>query len=155
LTALQLTEEAIVVDRGLNNARGVANHLYNMAAYLLALERYDEARAFGRQAVTMARDLQVAVLTALSLEHLAAVAALQNDEGRAGPDNRLRAARLLGYVDARLTELDVPREYAQQRESDKIVAVLRNAFGEDGLATVMEEGRGWSEDGAVAEAMLI
>src|SRR5579872_1433079 len=154
LTALMLVEEAIPVDRGLNNTRGVTNHLYNMSAYLIALDRYDEARTFAREAVTLARDLQVDVLFTLSLQHLAAVAALQTDQDR-GFGDRVRAARLLGYVDARLTVLEVLREYAEQQEYDKMVAALRNGLGEDELAKLMDEGRDWSEDQAVAEAMLV
>jgi predicted ATPase/class 3 adenylate cyclase len=154
LTALKLAGEALGVDRRLNNTRGVANHLYNMAAYLVALNRYDEARTLAREAVALARDLQVHVLFTLSLQHLAAVAALQIDQER-GRGDRVRAARLLGYVDTRLTALEALREHAEQQECDKMLAALRNALEEGELAKLMDEGRDWSEDQAVAEAMLV
>jgi hypothetical protein len=125
-----------------------------MAAYLIALDRYDEARTHARDAAALARDLQVQVLLTLSLQHLAAVAALRPDRER-GRGDRMRAARLLGYVDARLTALEALRGYAEQQEYNKMLTALRNALGEDGLAKLMDEGSTWSEDQAVAEAMLI
>jgi predicted ATPase/class 3 adenylate cyclase len=150
--ALKLTDEALAIDRARNNVRGVANDLCNIAAYLTALHRYDEARGHARDAVLLARDLEVQVLLTISLQHLAAVAALLPDQDR---DGIVRAARLLGYVDARLTTLEVLREYGEQQESVRMLAALRNALGEDGLAKLMDEGAAWNEDQAVAEAMLI
>jgi len=67
----------------------------------------------------------------------------------------MRAARLLGYVDARLTALEALREYGERQEYDKTLAALRHALGEDTLAKLMNEGCAWNEDHAVAEAMLI
>lgn len=152
LTALTLTDEALTFDRALNNTRAIANDLCNMAAYLIALDRYDEARAYARDAVVLARDLQVQVLLTLSLQRLAVVAALR--EAEHGRDEKTRAARLLGYVDARLTALDVSREYTEQREYDRMMVALRDGLGE-ALAKLMDEGRAWSEDQAVSEAMLL
>jgi tetratricopeptide (TPR) repeat protein len=154
LTALKLTGEALAVDRALNNARAVANDLWNMAAYLIALDRYDEARTHARDALALVRDLQVQVLLTLSLQHLAAVAALRPDQER-GHGDRMRAAQLLGYVDARLTALEALREYGGQQGYDKMLVALRNALREDELAKLMDEGRAWTEDQAVAEGMLI
>jgi hypothetical protein len=36
-----------------------------------------------------------------------------------------------------------------------MIAALREAFGEDTLAKLMDEGRAWSEDHAVDEALLV
>jgi predicted ATPase len=154
LTALELTIGALAVDRARNNVRGVANDLCNMAAYCVALERYDEARSHARDAVVLARDLEVQVLLAIALHHLAAVAALRPAQ-QVHRDDRVRAARLLGYVDARLSALEVLREYGEQREAARMLLALGDALGEDGLTEMMDVGRAWSEDQAVAEAMLI
>ncbi len=145
--ALRLANEALVALRALNATRSVANVLCNMAAYLLALDRYDEARARAREALALSRDVQLDVMLAVALQHLAAVAGLRSDS--------TRAARLLGYVDARLNALEALREYTQQQEYDTIRAALREALGEDEITHLMAEGSAWSEDQACAEAMMV
>ncbi|HEY4439039.1 MAG TPA: adenylate/guanylate cyclase domain-containing protein [Candidatus Elarobacter sp.] len=154
--AVQLAGEALADDRARNDRRGVEITVCNMAAYLLALDRYDEARSHAREALALSRDLQAGVLLAISLQHLAAVAALRQSEDAEGMhQDRTRAARLLGYVDTCLTTLEALREYTEQQEYDKMIAALREAFGEDTLAKLMDEGRAWSEDHAVDEALLV
>lgn len=77
------------------------------------------------------------------------------EDGNAARDASTRAARLLGYVNAQLTALEAFREYTEQQEYDKMMTALRGAFGDAVLANLMAEGGAWSEDQAVAEAMLI
>lgn len=125
-----------------------------MAAYLVALGRYDEARTAARRALPAARDLQFSSGLAWALQHLAAIAALCPSADVPVEDRR-RAARVLGFVDARLKVLEKSRTYTEQQEYDKMIAALRDALGEQELAKLIDEGRGWSEDRAVAEAMLI
>jgi len=43
----------------------------------------------------------------------------------------VRAARLLGYADARLNELESSREFTEQQENENMLAALRTAFGAD------------------------
>ena len=156
LTALRLAGDALVAARAFNDTRLVATDLCNMAAYLVALDRCDEARAHAREAVTPTRDLQLEVNLAFTLQHLAAVAALRPaHDAEHGRADRMRGARLLGYVDARLIALEALREYTEQQEYDRMLAALRDALGENDLATLTIEGRAWSEDQAVAEAMLV
>lgn len=149
--ALRLADEALAALRALNATHHVAHHvayvLCNMAAYLLALDRYDEARARAREALALCRDLQMHVILAVALQHLAVVAALHSDS--------VRAARLLGYVDARLSGLEALREYTEQQGYDKTLAALRKALDEDETARLMAEGSAWSEDQACAEAMTV
>jgi hypothetical protein len=64
-------------------------------------------------------------------------------------------ARVLGYVDAQLAALEALREYTEQRQYDNVLPSLRDALGADECARLMAEGGTWSEDQAVAEAMLI
>ncbi|HKU66878.1 MAG TPA: hypothetical protein VJP85_03785 [Candidatus Baltobacteraceae bacterium] len=152
--ALQLADEAVHAFRTFRSRGPVANALSNMAAYLLALHRYDEARNTAREGVAAARDTQNAVILAFALQHLAAVAALRADAADGRLDDR-RAARILGYVDARLAALEAMREYTEQQEYDAMLPALRDALGADELAKIMAEGSAWSEDQAVTEAMLI
>jgi predicted ATPase/class 3 adenylate cyclase len=153
--ALQLAGEALAVDRAFNDTRNVATVLCNMAAYLVALERYDEARTSAREGLTAARDTQFAVFVAFTLQHLAAVATLRPHAEATSREEYARAARLLGYVDEQLTALEALREYTEQQEYDKMLPALRDALGADECAKLMAESSTWSEDHAVAEAMLI
>jgi predicted ATPase/class 3 adenylate cyclase len=154
-TALRLASEALAADRAFNDTRTVKDAPCNMAAYLVALERYDEARTSAHEGLAAARDSQAAVHVAFTLQHLAAVAALGPNAETPSREEHARAARLLGYVDARLAALEALREYTEQQEYDKMLPALRDALGADECAKLMNEGSTWSEDQAVAEAMLI
>ena len=117
--------------------------------------RYDEARTTARDALTAARDVQWSLGFALTLQHLAAVAGLRANADAPVIEDRRRAACILGYVNGRLTALEVTREYTEEQEYDAMLTVLRDVLGADRLAQLMTEGTTWSEDQAVAEAMLI
>jgi predicted ATPase/class 3 adenylate cyclase len=154
--AATLAHEALAAARSLNNPRAAAIALTNLSAYLVALQSYDDARNYARDAVRLVLDVQAGVNTAFALQHLAAVALFSpkgNAEGK--HDAAMRAARMLGYVDARITALEAMREYTEQQEYDNMMATLANAFADDERASLMAQGASWSEDQAVAEAMLI
>jgi predicted ATPase/class 3 adenylate cyclase len=152
--ALQLHGEALAAHRAFSDTRFIANDLSSMAAYLLALARWDEARRHAREALAVARDVQDEVITAFSLERLAAVAALQPwDDVDREQQGRERAAQLVGYVDARFAELEVLRESPHQHQYDTMVAALRDALGAASLEGLMADGRTWTEDRAVTEAL--
>ncbi|HLI94543.1 MAG TPA: adenylate/guanylate cyclase domain-containing protein [Candidatus Baltobacteraceae bacterium] len=154
-TALQLADEALDT-QAVRDAMDRAVTLNNSAAYLVALNRYGEARVRAREALGLCRDFQYQVLLANAVQHIAAVAALrQNDDEEIARNDRLRAARLLGYVDARLSSLESAREYTEQQEYDKILLALRDTLGNDRVLELMREGSGWNEEQAVSEAMLI
>ena len=104
----------------------------------------------------MAGDVYYEVALVWALQHLAAVGALRpNTEKQHARVDRERAARLLGYADARLAALEALREYTEQQEYEKVNAVLRQTFNEDELSRSIKEGRGWTEHQAVAEGLLI
>jgi non-specific serine/threonine protein kinase len=154
-TALQLWREATEVLRANYNWASVPGWLTNGSAYLIALGRFEEARGYAREAVVLAQEAGFDVQLGWALQHLAAIAAL-----RAGDNStdRLvdlqRAASVLGFVNARLAERGRLREYTEQQEYDKMLPVLRNELGAD-LDALMNEGKQWSEDQAVAVALKI
>jgi predicted ATPase/DNA-binding XRE family transcriptional regulator len=151
--ALHRAEEARAGHEATQNRRAVANDLCNAAAYLVALNCFDDARVYATQALVAAREVKLTVLTACALQHLVAVTALQNFHGRRhSQDSHERAAMLLGFVDARLAALEVQREYTERQEYDRTVLALRDVLGNrlDGL---MALGAEWTEDGAVAVAL--
>ena len=153
--ALRLANEAAVAFASFGDDRHFAGVRYNMAAYLIALRRYDEARTAAREAITPARDAQFSVGLAFTLQHLAAVAALREKSDASLIEDRRRAAQILGYVDARLSALEASRQYTEQQEYDIMLPALRETLGADVVAQFTTEGFTWTEDRAVAEAMLI
>jgi predicted ATPase/DNA-binding XRE family transcriptional regulator len=153
--ALERAEEARSGHEATNNRRSVANDLANMAAYLVALNCFDDARSHARQALFVVREVKQTVMTAYVLQHLAAVAALQKyPDERSAKEGRERAAMLLGFVDSRLGSLEAPREYTEQQEYDRVVAALRVSIGTR-LDEIMALGAEWTEDGAVAVALQL
>lgn len=153
--ALRLANESLAVYRVFADTTNLALLRSNMAAYCVSLRLYDEARAAGREAITRARDTQWSVVLAFAPQHLAAIATLRSSDDSTAIEDLERAARILGYVDARLAALEAVREHTEQQEYDVMVPTLRDAFGEEKLSKLMAEGSTWSEDQAIAEAMLI
>jgi tetratricopeptide (TPR) repeat protein len=153
--ALRLADEALGVLRAGRDPRNVAILQDNMAAYLVALRRYDEARTAAREALSAARDAQFSVGLAWTLQHLAAIAVLRTSADVPVVEDCRRAARILGYADARLSALEVLRGYTEQQEYDAMIPALRDALDGDELSKLMAEGSTWNEDQAVAEAMLV
>ena len=154
--AVSLATEALSLAQDLESAHERTFHLSNLAAYLLALQRYDESRSAAREVVALGRELRSEVLTANGLEHLAATAALRpGSDAERSLDDRRMAARLLGYVNERLAALGALREATEIKEYDVVLPALEKSFGAKALESLMLEGRTWTEERAVAEALRI
>jgi predicted ATPase/DNA-binding XRE family transcriptional regulator len=151
-TAVQLSREAA---RSLEINRNSVMLADVRSVFLLALSRLDEARAEARQALILARDTAVPVPLTIALQRLAAIAARRAGDGDSERDSAFRAAaRLLGFVDARLCALEYQRQDLERREYDALTSALRDVLG-TGLRDLMEEGRRWSEGRAIAEAFRL
>jgi len=150
LDAMRLSTDALTSGGTIGVAWRRALLLSNRSAYLIALERYAEARETAREALSMARTLDYATTMAWAMQHIAASYAV--DPG-AAMDELERAASLLGYADARVDALQMIREYTEQHEYDEAVASLRAALGEGRVGMLMSEGAAWNEDRAVAQAL--
>jgi predicted ATPase len=153
--ALRLENEALAVYRTFNHKLGAAISLSNIAAYLIALGRYEDARISAREGLAAARDEQWELGVAWGLQHLAAIAALRPAEDAEHRGDRLRAAWILGCVDARLGSIETLRQYTEQQEQDKVLSALRASLGEDQLAKLMAEGATWTEERVFGEALAI
>ncbi len=151
--AADLASEALDASRTQNDPRRAMNALVNLSAYLMTLERYDEARIGACDALALTRDLQAGVIAAFALQHLGAIALFRTANRR--HDTSVRAARLIGYVNAQLFALEAVREATEQQEYDKLIGILRDTFAEAQIATLLAEGAVWSEDEAVTEATLL
>jgi len=151
--ALHRAEEARSGHEAWHNRRSVANDLCNIAAYLIAMDCFDDARVHAISALKVAREVQATVLTAYILQHFAAIGTLdQRSEPAQQKLSLERSAMLLGFVNARLAALQSGREYTEQQECDRIIEVLRNRVGER-LDTLMLLGEAWSDDGACLAAL--
>src|SRR5579871_3755921 len=152
--ALQLANEALDGVARAGYTDYVAFLMCNIAAYLIALGRYEEAWIRAREALKLARDVRYDVAVAWALQRLAAIAALRpGDRAEESPEDRRRAARLLGYIDRRLEQLDAVREHTEQQEYEKMIAALKAVLSEHELAALREEGRALGEERAVTEAL--
>ncbi len=154
LTALRIAREALVAYRTGDDVPGAATAQSDIVAYLVALERFGEAFAQARETIAPLRDAQREVTLVFTLQHLAAIAALRpgDDAARVRYD-RVRAAGLLGFVDARSAALGALRENTERLEYEKILAALRETLDPAELARTIAEGSAWSEDHAVAQAL--
>ena len=143
--ALERAEEARTGHAATRNRRSEAADLSNMAAYLVALDCFEDARAYAVQALEAARDVRTPVLSAYVLQHFAAMAALQGRKLE-------QAATLLGFVDARLTSLGARRDFTERQEHERAIAVLKSTFREQ-LEKLMALGAQWSDEAAATAAL--
>ena len=149
--ALQRAEEARAGHATTRNRRSEAADLSNMAAYLVALDCFDDARSHALLALEALQDVRSPVLLAFVLQHLAAIGAL---ESTSRANDREHAATLLGFVEARLRSFGACRDYTERQEHDRVAGALSRALGER-VDELMAHGAQWSEEAAVALALRI
>jgi predicted ATPase/DNA-binding XRE family transcriptional regulator len=152
--AIRHATDALATFRTFNDARGVAAVLGGLAVYLVSLARFDEAEECAREALELARDRQWEVKAASSLQHLATIAAQrpQGDAERTGKA-RARAARILGFADARFRAIGSPRIALMEWQYGRVISALRESLGADAVARLMAEGASMTEEQAVEEAL--
>jgi tetratricopeptide (TPR) repeat protein len=153
-TALRLKTEAVRPFRrlGLSALIDVASSVNDIAKDLIALGRYDEARARAREALEVAREVRYPVIVAGSLQQLA-VLALLRPHIESGPAfvPYAAAAHIFGFFDARWATLGIPRKYGLP-EYDGALELLRSAIGQRELTRLMAVGATMAEDEAIAQA---
>ena len=150
-TALQLTVD-LLQNRALH-FETAAIAAGNVAAYLIALGKYEEARVRAAERLKLVRGLQMAPCVANSLHHLALVALLSpQPQERTTSAAHAGAARLLGFYEGRRTELGMSIGRGLWQEHDRALAVLREAISADELERLMAIGARMTEDEAVAQA---
>ena len=121
--------------------------LNNIAGYALANDDPAEAAPAARRAFELAGDVNVPVLTAYTLQYLAAIAETGGDG--AG------AARLLGYTDNFHAVSGTSRGTTEQVPYERLRSRLQERFGEAELPGLLAEGSSWDEERAFAEARLV
>jgi tetratricopeptide (TPR) repeat protein len=151
--AVQMVGEALSADRALNNLDSAAFDLCNLAAYLVALNSWDDARERALEALSLSLERDIPAATVWALHHLSAISALRPLRGEGTQDLR-RGARLVGFVDSRIAELNMYRDFTEQSEYERVLEALGDALGSEAAALV-EEGRRWHEAHAVEEARAV
>jgi len=142
--ALKAATEALALRRALDKDASATSNC-NSAAYQIALNDLTGARASAREALRLAREVQNAYTTAISLQHFASLGALQGEMHR--------AAQLLGYVDAQYKEFGATREPTEKWCYDKTMTALHEHLSDGEIEKLSKEGSAWSEDQAVEEAL--
>jgi predicted ATPase len=117
----------------------------NLTAYLVALDRLEEARDVGRDALRVMRLSEDRVRIVFLTQHLAAAFAL-------GGDPR-RAARLHGYTEASYTAFEVELEYTERYTRDLLVEALHTQLGDEELSALVHEGSLFTGERAADEAL--
>ncbi|MGA8534116.1 MAG: helix-turn-helix domain-containing protein [Candidatus Tumulicola sp.] len=154
--ALRHATDALATFRAINHPRGVANTLNVMTIYLTSMARYAEAETNAHEMLNLAREHHLDVLAAFALQRLAAIAALQSHvAAERSPTAYAPAARILGFVDARLAAMGSPRHQHEQPEYDQALVVLRAAIDADALVKLMTEGATMTEEQAVEQALTM
>jgi hypothetical protein len=143
--AVRMISDALRLEREEGSRFRLVALQSNDCAYRIALQDLDGARASGREAIRLAREVQSEFGIAIALQHVALIGALQ--------DRRHGAARLLGYVDARFKVLAYQRESTEQWGYGKLMAALRAEFSDAEIEELGAEGAAWTEEQAV-EASL-
>jgi predicted ATPase/DNA-binding XRE family transcriptional regulator len=153
VAAVRLCEEAVAA--GSQSGRETQMYLGNLAAYLITLGRYGEAREKARESVAAGGMARTEINIAFALQHLATIAALQTRPDENEQEHLRRAAGVTGFVDSRLEMFGVTREYTEQQEYEQLVRALRQRLGAHVFTEVWQRGRSWSEDEALSEAFRL
>jgi len=153
--AVRLANDALEADGALNDRDAVAYDLCNLAAYEAALGRWEASVAHASEALALAREREMRSAVAWAIQHLAAVAALRPvSETALALEQGRRAARLVGFVDARVAEYALHRDFTERLEHERILAAARERLGAE-FDALMREGSTWTEAQASSEAFLV
>ncbi len=142
--ALRYASEALELEVRGKNATNIANNHNNIAAYCVALGDLTRAFQEARDGLAWAQKVQGATQITWACQHLALIAALRGQHPR--------AARLLGFVDARLEELGCERGLTERWSFETLVAALHEHLADPEMKKLAAEGGAWPEERAAEEA---
>lgn len=154
--ALMHATEGLSMLRIIDDQQLVSMALSNMSTYLISLGRYDQAARRAHEALNLAREHHHSVYACWALQSLSAIAALRWEaDTERGAEAYARTARIFGFVDDRVATMGAARQTPNQREYDRILALLRDAMGSEALAKLMANGALMTENEAVDEALTM
>lgn len=140
-TAADLLRQAVEIE---DRDAAVMFYSGDAASFYLAIGDRERADVFARKSLVAATKVHHEILAALTTAYLAVIAANVDVS---------RAARLLGNAQRRLRDAG----WGLTQPDTATIAQLRRALaaqlGENELTQLLEEGAGWSEDRAAAQAL--
>jgi predicted ATPase/ribosome-binding protein aMBF1 (putative translation factor) len=151
--AFRHASDAVAILRDCNIMRGAAVVLGTAAMALTLLANYDEAEEHALEGLTIARENDARAIAVWGLQHIAAIAALRphaDEVSRRIADSK--AARLLGFVNKRLSETGAVRMGYLPLEYDRAYSALRSSTSADALRNLMADGAAMSEEQALEAA---
>jgi tetratricopeptide (TPR) repeat protein len=145
--ALARVREALDISLHGKDALILAIDHTNLAAYCIAAGDLEAARVAAREGLKWAEQSQHTLGVAIVLQHLALIGALLNDVDD--------AARLIGYVNARLRALSYEREHTERWCLEKLMVALRDRLSDADIERLATEGEAWTDDRAIQYAMTV
>jgi predicted ATPase/class 3 adenylate cyclase len=145
--ALECATQSIAIMRRRRFRTNLIVQLMNSAAYNLWIGNVEAARTAARESIGLCQEVQDILDVPICIQHLASVA-------DAAGDSR-SAARLAGFVNARLVQIDEPRQPTEQRLYDRLMTSLAEKLSGAQIAQLQNEGAQYSEDRAIDEALAI
>ena len=145
--AMQSITEAVELSARHNHRHTLALARMNLAAYLLLLDRHQEAREVALASLRDASALGLTSYILILVEHLALVAATMG--------NARQAARMLGYSEARRLAQHAVRESTEQKVFERLLPLVLSACGVDVKSQLAAEGALWTENEALQSAMTV
>ncbi len=145
--ACSYANRALELDRQRKVDNAVSADLCSLAGLAIVSDDLKAAHTWAREVLTMWERVQQPLQIAITLQHLAVVAAMHGNEEC--------AAELLGFCDAAMARLDFRREYVEEIGYNRIKPILLRRFGEEELAQRMGDGAAMDESQAIAEGMRV
>lgn len=142
--ALRLVGEALEVKSGGKLPASLYN---NRAAYSIGLGEFETASSSAWEGLRLARGLEDAFQCAVSVQHLALLAALRHDAKT--------AARLKGYVNGVFAAIGYERESTENWSYERLNASLREQMSEVEIENLATEGGKLTESQAIDEALKV
>ena len=153
--ALQIGSEMLATMRAFNQTRGVAVAFNDMPSYFIALGRYGDAEKVAREALAHAREYHLEVYAQNALEDLAKLATLQQRE-EDKPEAFARAARILGFVDARRqAAAGAEHNVLDARNTNRLLEIVRDALGGAAVARLTAEGASMTDEQVDEQALRL
>jgi predicted ATPase/class 3 adenylate cyclase len=143
--ARAMLEQSLAMRREMGDLRGIATTLKFLGDVALERGDYGEAAARLKEAITMYQKVRISLGIATSLEALAAIALAL--------DQPLRAARLLGAVEAAIERIGATLHWGARARFDHDRAAARARMDEHGFLAARAEGRAMGLDQAITYAL--
>ncbi len=153
--ALGYTLEAVPTLRAFNAVSQVASALGTAAACCIRLKRYREALEYAREALSLAVECGATGQLARALQRIVAVAVFSAADTSPPSQRFARAARILGFLEARLAALGSPRYLYDAEEYAQVTEILSKRIGAADFERLIHEGSSMSEHEAVDEALSL